>query len=91
MRRTLIALGGTTFLLFLSACVTVHPIIGPDGTENQLVSGCGSIEVCYAKAREACHGTYKIVNNNSDTHGGKYGVSTSFDLLVKCDQNPSGH
>ena len=67
------------------SCTTVKPIIGPDGTENQLVS-CVSVEQCYIKAREVCMGNYKIINTSTDTSGSDGNTSTSIDLLVKCDK-----
>ena len=39
----------------IAGCTTVTPIVGPDGTENQLIS-CGAVESCYKKAIEICHG-----------------------------------
>jgi hypothetical protein len=82
--------------LFLSGCATVsvptggHPIVGPDGSENEVV-GCGAVDDCYNFSRKICGGTYKIVNSNttSNSTGGKYpAVYSTFVLLVKCD---SGH
>ncbi len=66
-------------ILWGCASATSKKILGPDGTENVLIKGI-DIEICYAKAREVCNGTYKIINSNSDTD--QYG--TEFNLLVKC-------
>lgn len=78
-----------TTLLFafvsLLGCATAKPIIGPDGTENQLIS-CPSVEQCYEKAREVCGGTYKIVNTSSETSGANGVTGTDTNLLVKCDR-----
>ena len=78
-----------TLFVFLFAivvgCATATPIIGPDGTVNQLVS-CDSVELCYEKAREVCGGTYKIVNSNSETSGVGGNLNTQTKLLVKCDR-----
>ena len=64
-------------------CATSTAIIGPDGTENQLVS-CTKIETCYSRANEVCHGPYKIVNTSNENIGadGSMGIQTK--LLVKC-------
>ena len=69
----------------LAGCATATPIVGPDGTENQLIS-CPAIQQCYEKAREVCGGTYKIVNSNSETSGANGYTSTETKLLVKCDR-----
>ncbi len=69
----------------ISGCVTAQPIIGPDGTENQLIS-CGAVETCYEKANEICHGPYKIVNTSSETSGINGSTSTTVKLLIKCGQ-----
>jgi hypothetical protein len=73
-----------TVALFVLACATSRsrPIVGPDGTENQLVEAI-SIDRCYEKAREVCGGNYKIVNSTSEKEnvGG-----TTFSVLVKCDK-----
>jgi len=79
MKSKKIRFSASICILIISACTTVTPIVGPDGTENQLVKG-PSIEACYEKAREVCGGPYKIVNSNSDSD--KNG--TIFDLLIKC-------
>lgn len=63
----------------------MKPIIGPDGTENQLVS-CPSVEMCYEKAREVCGGPYKIVNSSSETSGSHGMTGTDTKLLVKCSR-----
>ncbi|HWU42905.1 MAG TPA: hypothetical protein VN132_05680, partial [Bdellovibrio sp.] len=70
-------------ILTLAGCATSKSIVGPDGTENQLIT-CGSLEHCYSKAREVCHGPYKIVNTNSEVSGSNGQTSTQIDLLVKC-------
>lgn len=67
----------------LTGCVTAKPIIGPDGTENQLIS-CGAIEGCYEKATEVCNGPYKIINTSSQTSGSNGSTGTIIKLLVKC-------
>lgn len=64
-------------------CATATPIVGPDGTENQLIS-CVTIEQCYNKANEVCGGPYKIINTNSETSGSNGKTSTNVKLLVKC-------
>lgn len=74
---------GSGTCLFLSSCATSKAIIGPDGTENQLISG-NSIEQCYEKANEVCGGPYKIVNTNSEVSGMYGDTSTTVKLLVKC-------
>ncbi len=76
-------------LLILNAigCATATPIIGPDGTENQLIS-CPAVEQCYEKAREVCFGPYKIINSNSETSGSNGYTGTEVKLLVKCNQPP---
>ena len=70
-------------LLTLSGCATATPIIGPDGTENQLIS-CGTVEQCYQKAHEVCGGPYKIVNTNSERGGADGSMSNTTKLLIKC-------
>lgn len=72
-------------LLNLFGCVTARPIIGPDGTQNQLIT-CPAIEDCYDKAREVCRGNYKIVNTSGETSGINGQTSTETKLLVKCDR-----
>jgi hypothetical protein len=65
-------------------CVTVKPIVGPDGTEHHLIS-CGSVEACYERATAHCAGPYRIVNTNSEVSGSvDGGTSTAVKLLVKC-------
>lgn len=71
------------FSSILVGCATATPIIGPDGTENQLIS-CPSITQCYEKAREVCGGPYKIVNTSSETTGANGTTNTETKLLVKC-------
>lgn len=65
----------------LLACTTATPIVGPDGTENQLIS-CPTSEDCYDKAHEVCRGPYKIVNTSSEIN--QPGGTTTIKLLVKC-------
>lgn len=72
-------------LLSLLGCATATPIIGPDGTQNQLIS-CSSVEACYEKAREVCGGNYKIVNTNTEVTGGQNYTGSEIKLLVKCDK-----
>jgi hypothetical protein len=69
--------------LVVVGCATVKPIIGPDGTQNYLVT-CDGIEYCYDKAREVCGGNYQIVNTSSSTNGSDGNTSTETNLLVKC-------
>jgi hypothetical protein len=71
--------------LNIAGCATATAIVGPDGTENLLIS-CPAIQQCYEKAREVCGGTYKIVNSNSETSGANGYTSTETKLLVKCDR-----
>ncbi len=66
------------------SCTTVRPIVGPDGTMNQLIS-CTMVENCYKKATEVCEGPYKIMNSNSETSGMSGSTSTTVNLLVQCD------
>lgn len=65
------------------SCVTVKPIIGPDGTTNQLIS-CMAIETCYEDAQEICKGPYKIINTSTETSGDKGSTRSVTKLLVKC-------
>ena len=77
---------GVTFVLFflnLIGCTTATPIVGPDGTTNQLIS-CSDVEKCYDKAREVCGGPYQIVNTSSHTSGASGYTGTETKLLVKC-------
>jgi hypothetical protein len=67
----------------LVACATARPIIGPDGTENQMIT-CPAVEMCYDKAREVCGGSYKIVNSSADVSGMDGNTGTTTKLLVKC-------
>lgn len=69
--------------LGLFGCVTVKPVVGPDGTENQLIT-CPAVEQCYAKAHEVCGGPYKIVNTSSDVSGVSGTTTSEINLLVKC-------
>jgi hypothetical protein len=76
-------------LLAFSGCASIQPktVVGPDGTPHLLVS-CGSIEACYSMATEACGGKYQITNTTNETSGfgGESPVSTSHQLLVKCQK-----
>lgn len=74
------------FLVVLSGCATSDSkkIVGPDGTENQLIT-CYEIENCYNKASEVCKGPYKIVNTSSETSGMNGVTGTTVKLLVKCE------
>lgn len=72
--------------LLLSSCSTVKAVVGPDGSEHQLVT-CSEIEYCYSRARDVCGGNYKIVNTSSETSGSNtVSVSTDTSLLVKCEK-----
>lgn len=73
-------------LLFFVGCATSESkkIIGPDGTENQLIS-CYEIENCYEMASKVCKGKYKIVNTSSETSGYDGVTGTTVKLLVKCE------
>lgn len=71
------------FSLTIIGCTTAETIVGPDGTENELIS-CPSVEDCYQKANEVCHGPYKIVNTSTDTSGSNGYSGTTTKLLVKC-------
>lgn len=82
MSRFIVALA---LLTSLSGCATAKPIIGPDGSENQLIT-CERIEKCYEKAREACGGNYKLVNTTSNSSNGNTWSGTEFSLLVKCEK-----
>ena len=79
--------GTTIFAIYLSSfgCATATPIIGPDGTENQIIS-CSEIEQCYNKAREVCGGNYKIVNTSTETSGYNGMTGTDTKLLAKCSR-----
>lgn len=59
---------------------TSSPIVGPDGTKNQLLKCPMMVESCYAKATDLCSGPYKIINSNSNSD--KDG--TIFNFLIKC-------
>lgn len=74
----------TTLTLTLAGCITSpKPVVGPDGTPNQLLS-CTAIEDCYSQARKICNGNYKIVNTSNENLGGD---SPSINnLLVKCEK-----
>ena len=69
--------------LGFTGCATAKAIIGPDGSENQLIS-CPNVDLCYEKAREVCGGPYRIVNTNSETSGSQGYTATETKLLVKC-------
>lgn len=76
--------GVISLILSVAAgCTTITPIVGPDGTENHLIS-CPTIEWCYKKANEFCKGPYKIVNTSAETTGGPSGTATATKLLIKC-------
>lgn len=60
-------------------------IVGPDGTENLLVS-CMDIEQCYSQARQDCQGNYKIINTSSEVDGANGNTSTTTKLLIKCER-----
>ena len=79
--RTVLIVIGVNFL----GCVSARTVVGPDGTENQLVS-CYSVERCYENAREVCGGNYKIVHTSTDTSSTDGTPSTETKLLVKCDR-----
>jgi hypothetical protein len=73
----------TLFALTITACATVRPIVGPDGTENLLVSAPSS-EMAYEKAHEVCNGPYKIINTNSETSGFNGNTGSEIKMLIKC-------
>ncbi len=85
MNRSFLIIAFAIGFSSLLGCATATPIVGPDGTANQLIS-CPSTELCYNKAREVCRGNYKILNTNSETSGSSGYTSTEIKLLVKCDQ-----
>ncbi len=85
MKKAKLTLAIFTAALFTS-CTSVKTIEGPDGTPHKLVN-CGSIEVCYEKAKDACGGKYKIVNTSNSVSGTpQVGTFSSTDLLVKCEE-----
>lgn len=74
--------------LALASCATPRqPIIGPDGTENYIVS-CGSVELCYKYARNTCEGNYQIVNTTTRTVGDYGTVRSVIRMLIKCENAP---
>ena len=83
MIRRKLKMSVALFIFGLAGCTTVTPILGPDGTENQLIS-CAPVEKCYAKANEICRGPYKIVNTSTETEGANGSTGTIVKLLVKC-------
>ena len=90
--KTIKVLGFSLILSFyFSACMTArvdsHSVIGPDGTENEIIYCTNmGMEACYGKANQVCGGTYKIVNSNETNQylGQGQSVETS-QILVKCD------
>lgn len=70
--------------LGLVSCTTSQKIIGPDGTDNHLIS-CYETAGCYSKAREVCGGNYKIVNTSTETSGSNGVTGTEIKLLIKCE------
>lgn len=57
---------------------------GPDGSEHLLVS-CFSVASCYSDARNACGGTYQLINTTAETSSvfsGEVGTRTT--MLIKC-------
>lgn len=83
MTQSCIRLACLTAFLGIVGCASAKKIIGPDGTENQLIS-CDEIEGCYEKATEVCAGPYKIVNSTSEVSGHNGISGTTVKLLVKC-------
>ncbi len=83
MKMRSLTIGLLLACLCLLGCASAETIVGPDGTENQLVT-CTAIKDCYEKAREVCGGVYKIVNTSSETNGVYGTTSTDVNLLVKC-------
>jgi hypothetical protein len=86
MKRSFV---GISFLMvfLLNGCATKSSskkIMGPDGTENLLIS-CYEIEDCYEKATIVCNRKYKIVNTSSETFGSDGDTSTEIKLLIKCE------
>lgn len=69
----------------LLGCTTAKPILGPDGTEHQLIS-CSEIEGCYSKATEVCGGKYKIANTSTETSGAAGYTGSETKLLIKCER-----
>ncbi len=66
----------------LGGCVTVKPIVGPDGSTEQLIA-CPEVEGCYQKAHEIC-GKYTIVNTSTSVSGSGGSAESQTQLLVKC-------
>jgi hypothetical protein len=85
MNRIFLKVEFAVLFLSLFGCAIVRPIVGPDGTTNQLIS-CGAVEYCYKKANEICGGPYQIVNTSSENSGSGGDTSTVIKLLVKCGQ-----
>ncbi len=81
-RSTLLVL-----LTLTASCTAVDRAIktsGPDGSEHLLVS-CFSAAWCYSEARDACGGTYKLINTTAETSSlfsGEVGTRTT--MLIKC-------
>lgn len=69
-----------------SSCTAVDRAIktsGPDGSEHQLVS-CFSAAWCYSEARDACGGTYRLINTTAETSSFSGEVGTRTTMLIKC-------
>jgi hypothetical protein len=93
MKCSLLFVISITFSIFTAGCAsfqeaaqisksgTNKAITGPDGSPHELIQ-CFSIEVCYKKATEVCHGKYRIINDSTSYHDKD--VSSLTSLLVKC-------
>ncbi len=69
--------------VLVNSCASSNKIIGPDGSEHQLIT-CEGIQYCYEEATKVCGGKYKIVNSTSKTEGYNGITSSEESLLVKC-------
>lgn len=75
-------------IITVSCAPPIKTITGPDGTPHKLVS-CNGIEACYEWAAQACGGKYQIVNTSNQVSTLGKNVSSTTDLLVRCEKTPT--
>ncbi len=75
-------------LVTISCAPPIKTITGPDGTPHKLVS-CNGIEACYEWAAQACGGKYQIINTSNQVSTLGKNVSSTTDLLVRCEKTPT--
>jgi len=74
-----------SLLLSLFSCATSNQVIGPDGTEYQIVN-CEKERHCRKEAKKICKGNYELLNTDTEIDSAAFNgmTVTTFNFLVKC-------